>query len=152
MLKSGRPVGVNALILFHLFNVVIWFFGQTLAVIDYDMVAGWGLQEPRELLNPAIVEVNRAIALTDTLIMLPLFCVAAVGLLGMRFYGTVASWLVLGLTLYWPVISWTAQFFYASAGIQHAPTPMINILLPGTLWIIAARGIWYLYRNRELFD
>lgn len=152
MTRSSRPVGVNALILFHLFNIIIWLIGQTLAVFSYDMVAELGLQEPRELLNPAIVETNRAIGLTDTLIMLPLFCVALFGLLGMRFYGAVASWLVLGLTLYWPVIFWTAQFFYATAGIQHAPTAMINVLLPGTLWVIAAWGIFYLYRNRGLFD
>lgn len=149
----GRyPAGLIVLILFHIFNLVIWFFGQTLAIFDYDMVAAWGLQAPRDLLDPAIVEVNRAIGLTDTLIMLPLFAIAAFGLLGLRFYGAVLSWVVLGLSLYWPVIFWTSQYYYAAAGIRHAPTGVVEIVLPGALWIIAAWGIWYLYRNRALFD
>ena len=84
-MQIGRyPVGVIVLIVFHLLNLVVWFFGQTLAFFYYDMVATWGLQEPRTLLDPAIVEVNRAIGLIDTLIMLPMFGVAAFGLFAMR--------------------------------------------------------------------
>lgn len=146
------PIGVFVLIVFHIFNVLIWFFGQTLAVFDYDMVAGWGLQEPRDLLDPAIVEVNRAIGLSDTLVMLPLFAVAAFGLVGLRFYGAVASWVVLGISLYWPVIFWTSQALYASAGITHAPTTGFALGISGAMWLIGAWGIWYLYRNRALFN
>ncbi|WP_299653483.1 hypothetical protein [uncultured Tateyamaria sp.] len=152
MTKSGRPIGVVALIAFHIFSTVIWFFGQTLAVFYFDMVAEWGLQEPRALVDPVIVEVNRAIGLVDTILMLPLLVVAAIGLIGMRFYGAVASWVVFGITLYWPSIWWASQFFYARTGITHAPMTMSGILIPGAAWIIAAWGIWYLYRNRALFD
>lgn len=152
-MQIGRyPVGVVFLIVFHLFNLVIWFFGQTLAFFSYDLVATWGLQEPRALLDPAIVEVNRAIGLTDTLIMLPMFVVAVFGLFAMRFYGAVASWTVLGCSLYWPVIYWTMQSQYAAGGIMHAPTTLVNIVVPGAIWLIAAWGIWYLYRQRVLFD
>ena len=108
------PIGVWIIIGFHIFSFIIWFFGQALAVVAYDTVAGWGLQGPRDQLDPAIVEVNRGIALTDTLVMLPLFIVAAVGLFRRRFYGAVASWLVFGMTLYWPVVFWCCQEFYAA--------------------------------------
>ena len=36
---------------------MLWFFGQTYAVIDSDKAAAWGLQEPRELTDPAVVVV-----------------------------------------------------------------------------------------------
>jgi hypothetical protein len=145
------PVGVKVIIGFHLFSLILWFFGQTMAVVAYDLVAGWGLQESRLLLDPAIVQVNRAIGLTDTLVMLPLFVVAGVGLVRMRFYGAVASWLAFGMTLYWPLVFWASQGFYSAADIRHAPTTAEQIILPGTLWLVAIWGSWYLFRNRELF-
>ena len=152
MTNSRRPISVMALILFHLVNVVLWFFGQTLAVFNFDMVASWGLQEPRALVDPVIVEFNRAIALADTLLLLPLFVVAAIGLMRLRFYGAVASWIVLGWSLYWPAVFWASQFFYAQTGMRHAPTGIDDLLVPGAMWIVAAWGIWYPYRHRELFD
>jgi hypothetical protein len=148
---SRLPLGVKAIVGFHIFSFVIWFFGQSGAVVAYDKVAEWGLQDPRALIDPVIVEVNRATGLTDTFVMLPLFIVAAVGLIRSRFYGAVASWLAFGMTLYWPVIFWCSQGFYAAAGIKHAPTSLGYIVLPGALFLIACWGSWYLARNRELF-
>jgi hypothetical protein len=153
MTRTSRlPLGVKVIIGFHVFSFVIWFFGQTIAVVAYDRAAGWGLQDPRALIDPVIVEINRAIGLTDTIIMLPLFIVAAVGLSRKRFYGAVASWLAFGMTLYWPVVFWCSQGFYAAAGIRHAPTQLGYIILPGSLLLIACWGSWYLGRNRELFQ
>ncbi len=149
--KPGFPAGVWVIIGFHVFSLLIWFFGQTLAIFAYDTVASWGLQGPRDQLDPAVVEVNRGIGLADSLVMLPLFIVAAIGLWRRRFYGAVASWLVFGMTLYWPVIFWCCQQFYAAAGIAHHPTSAAAVILPGALWLIAAWGTWYLARQRALF-
>ena len=149
---SKLTPGIRVIIGFHIFSLIIWFFGQTLAVFTYDTVAAWGLQGPRDLLDPAIVEVNRGIGLTDTLVMLPLFIVAAVGLFRRRFYGAVASWLVFGMTLYWPVVFWCCQEFYATGGIAHHPTSTATIILPGALWLIAAWGTWCRARHRPVFD
>lgn len=147
---SRLPLGIKVIIGFHIFSFTIWFFGQSMAVVDYNMVAGWGLQGPRALVDPVIVEVNRAIGLTDTIVMLPLFIVAAVGLLRRRFFGAVASWLAFGMTLYWPIVFWISQSFYARASIRHQPTPITAIVLPGALLLIACWGSWYLCRNREV--
>jgi hypothetical protein len=149
---SGLPLGVKVIIGFHVFSLVIWFFGQSVAVVAYDKVAEWGLQDSRALVDPVIVQVNRAIGLTDTIVMLPLFIVAAVGLIRRRFHGAVASWLVFGMTLYWPVVFWCSQGFYAAASIRHQPTPLGYIILPGSLFLIACWGSWYLARKRELFQ
>ena len=146
------PLGVKVIVGFHIFSFVIWFFGQSVAVVAYDTVAGWGLQDPPDLIDPVIKQVNRAIGLTDTIVMLPLFVVAAVGLIRRRFYGAVASWLAFGMTLYWPVMAWCSQGFYAAAAIKHSPTTMAYILIPGVLLLIACWGSWYLARIRESFQ
>ena len=146
------PFGVKFIIGFHIFSVVIWFFGQTLAVFMYDKTAEWGLQGSRAVLDPALVEVNRGIGLADTILMLPLFIVAIIGLLKRRFYGAVMSWLVFGITLYWPIIFWCTQSFYKSNGIAHQPTSLLTIILPGVIVLIAAWGSWYLARYRELLS
>ena len=70
--SSKLPRGVKVIIGFHLCSFVLWFFGQSMAVVAYDTVADWGLQGPRDLLDPVIVEVNRGIGLTDTLMRLAL--------------------------------------------------------------------------------
>ena len=145
------PLGLKVIIGFHALNLVLWFFGQSLAVVAYDMVADWGLQDKRSVIDPVIVEVNRAIGLTDTVVMLPLFVVAAVGLLQRRFYGAVASWVVFGMTLYWPVLAWASQGFYAAADIAHQPVSLAYIVVPGVAWLVACWGSWYLYHNRNLF-
>lgn len=147
---SKLPLGFKLIVGFHAVSFVLWFFGQTLAVVAYDMVAEWGLQDPRSAVDPVIVEINRAIGLTDTIIMLPLHLVAVLGLLRSRFYGAVASWLVFGITLYWPVVFWTSQGFYAAADIAHQPMLVGYVILPGVAFLVSCWGSWYLYRNRGL--
>lgn len=149
---DALPRGVKAIIVFHLFNLVIWSIGQAGALVSYDTVAGWGLQDSRDLLDPVIVQVNQGIALADTIVMLPLFLVAAVGLARRRGYGAVASWIVFGFTLYWPVVFWSSQTFYARGSTLHVPTAPVAVLLPAALMLVAAWGSWYLWRKRALFE
>jgi hypothetical protein len=148
---SKIPRGIRVIIGFHIFSFFIWSFGQTGAAINYDKTAEWGLQDPRALVDPVIVAVNRGIGLADTIIMLPFFVVATVGLLRMRFYGAVASWLAFGMTLYWPIEYWCTQGFYAAAGITHVPASPLTVVVPGVFLLVAAWGSWYLGRNRGLF-
>jgi len=120
-------------------------------VVAYDTVAKWGMQDPREALDPAIVEVNRGIGLTDFIVQIPLFLIASIGLMRLRFYGAVAAWLVLGTTLYWPVVFWCSQYFYGKEGIKYQPTAMSTHGILIIILLIAAWAIIYLYRNLELF-
>lgn len=94
------PLGIKIIIGFHLLNILLWTIGQGGAVISYDTIAQWGLQDSRELIDPVIVEVNRAIGLADMIIMIPLFLIAVIGLWRQKFYGAVFSWLALGITFY----------------------------------------------------
>ncbi len=145
------PLGIKVILGFHLFNIILWFFGQTLAVFNYDLVASWGLQDQRALIDPIIVEVNRGIALADTIILLPLFVIAFIGLLKSKIYGLITSLLAFGISLYWPVVFWSSQYFFAKEGIKHNPTQIEAIIMPGVIFIIAAWGSWYLYTNIKMF-
>lgn len=152
MADSRITLGIKLVIAFHALNLVIWFFGQTWAVFDYDQAAEWGLQDKRELVDPIIVEVNRGIGLTDTLVMFPLHIIGIIGLLRMKMFGAVCSWMVMGMGIYWPVIFWTSQFFYGKAGLMYQPAPPEFIIVPGVFAAISIWASWYLFKKRRLFD
>jgi len=92
--QAKLPFGIKFIVGFFSVSFVIWLFGQTGAVFAYDAIAAWGLQESRSTTDPALVLVNRAIGLADTIVMLPLFVVAIAGLLQRKFYGAVTRWVV----------------------------------------------------------
>lgn len=140
------PPGVKIIIGFHLLNIILWTIGQGGAVISYDTVAEWGLQDPRSLIDPAIVEVNRGIGLADMIIMIPLFIIAVIGLCRLKFYGVLFSWLALGITLYWPIVFLCSQYFYSQAGIAHKPAPVDTIIILLMLFLFAGWASWYLFK------
>jgi len=149
--KKSIPLGIKIIIGFHLLSIILWVIGQGGAVIAYDTVAKWGFQEPRELIDPVIVEVNRGIGLADFIIQIPLFILAAIGLWRLKFYGAVASWLVLGMTIYWPLVALGVQIFYGQAGVKYQPFDLGTKVL---LLLFLHFALWassYLYKNRTLF-
>ncbi len=151
-LKQSIPLGIKVIITFFVLSIILWTFGQGGAVIAYDTVAAWGMQDPRDAIDPAIVEVNRGIGLTDMIVQMPLFIIAIIGLWRLKFYGAVASWLVLGTTLYWPVVFWSCQYFYCHEGIKHHTAPLSVNLILSAIILFALWASWYLYKNRRLFE
>lgn len=146
------PLGIKIIIGFHLFNALMWTIGQGGAVIAYDTVAEWGLQDPRALLDPVIVEVNRGIGLADMVTMIPLFIIAAIGLWRLKFYGAVASWLALGITFYWPLVFLCSQYFYGQAGIKYQPTKVSVVIFLLFVLLFALWASWYLYKNYKQLE
>jgi len=137
---ADMPLGLKVILGFHVLSFLLWIFGQTGAVVAYDTVADWGFQDARESVDPTIVEVNRGVGFADTIVMLPLFILAVIGLLRGRFYGAVVSWLVFGMTLYWPTVFWSSQFFFGQSGIKHPPTPLSAVVIPAALMSVAGWG------------
>jgi hypothetical protein len=150
--KTKIQLGFKVVIGFHLLNILLWTIGQGGAVISYDTVALWGLQDAREFLNPAIVEVNRGIGLADIFIMIPLFIIAAIGLWRQKFWGAVFSWLALGITLYWPIVFLCSQFFFGQAGIKYNPTPVSTIVILSMILTFTIWASWYLAKNYKKLD
>ncbi len=146
------PAGVKVIIGFFLLSIILWTIGQGGALEAYDSVAEWGLQEPKEFVDPVMVEVNRGTGLADIIIQFPLFIIAIAGLRKFRFYGLVASWMVLGITVHWPVVAWCEKFYYSQAGLKYLPFDIGTNLI---LVIIITFAVWaslYLYKTRSLFD
>jgi len=145
-------IGIKFIIGFHILNIIIWVIGQGGAVIAYDTVAQWGLQESRETIDPVILVVNRGIGFADVIIGVPLFVLAVIGLWRMRFYGAVLSWMVLGISFYWTTVAWAKQSFYIQASIKCQP---FDIGVHGVLafvFIFSVWASWHLFRSRKLFD
>jgi len=98
------------------------------------------------------VAVNRGIGLADALIGIPLFVLAIVGLWRMRYYGVVASWMALAISLYWPTVAWAKQFYYLQDGVQCQPFGIEVHLVLTFVVLFSAWAAWYQYRKRMLFD
>lgn len=152
--KNLLPFGVKLIVGFFMASIPVWMVGQGGAVVAYDTVAAWGLQaSAREDLDPVIVEECRGIGLADVLVQVPLFVVAATGLRRLRFYGAVASWLTLGVNLYWPIVAWSKQSFFVNAGMIKVEPFTAAVHFPlAFIVLFSAWASWYLYQNRKLFD
>jgi hypothetical protein len=115
IMPSSISCGIRCIIGFCALNFILWGVAQTLAIWNYDLVASWNLQEPRSIANETVVATNQAIAMADTLIMLPLFAMSIVGLYQRKLYGVVCTWMVFGITLYWPVVWWMSRITYSKS-------------------------------------
>lgn len=148
--KKKVPIGFKLIIGFFFLNLLIFVIGQGGAVVSYDYVAKLGLQEARETVDPLIVVVNRGIGLADALIGVPLFILAIIGLWRLRFFGAVFSWMVLGISLYWPTVAWTKQAYYLRASVKCEPFNLGTHAVLAFVFIFSLWACWYLYRNRKL--
>jgi len=147
------PLGIKVVIGFFIFSIVVgWIIGQGGAVIAYDTVAAWGFHEPRENLDPVLVEVTRGIALGDVIIQVPLFALAVIGLWRLSSWGAVVAWLALGTNLYWTTIAWAKQYLQIQAGVYCQPFAIPTHSMLAFYFLFSVWASWYLYKNRKFFD
>ncbi|MCY1722312.1 hypothetical protein OU798_18305 [Prolixibacteraceae bacterium Z1-6] len=144
-------LGVKFIIGFHILNLLLFLVGQGGAVISYDTVAEWGLQEIRDTVDPVIVLVNMGIALADVIVGVPLFILAITGLWRQRYWGCVCSWMVFAISLYWTTVAWSKQYFYTQASIKCEPFTIDVHLVLAFVFLFSAWGSWYLYKKRQWF-
>ena len=150
--QKRRPLGITFIIGFHILNIIFWIIGQGGAVVDYDTAAQWGFQEPRETLDPVLVAINRGIGCADVIIGVPLFVIALIGLLGMRFYGFAFTWMVLGISFYWTTVAWVKQYFILQAGVKSLPFDIGTHSMLAFVFLFSLWASWYLFKKRALFD
>lgn len=146
------PSGIKFIVGFFILNILLFIIGQGGAVISYDSVAEWGLQEARETIDPVIVAVNKGIGFADIIVPLPLFILAVLGLWRLKFWGAVTSWMVLGISFYWTTVAWAKQYFYFTAMVKCQP---FDAVVHGTLTFVFLFSVWasfYLFKNRSMFD
>jgi len=150
--QKRLPLAIMFIIGFFILSSILWIIGQGGAVVAYDSVAELGFQHDiKETADPVIIEVNRGIAVGDVVIQLPLFILGIIGLWRLRFYGAVASWMGLGMNLYWITVAWVKQYFYVNASFKCEPFP---VSLHGVLtffFLFSVWGCWYLFKKRAIF-
>jgi len=149
--QSKISLAIKLIIGFHILNIVMWTVGQGGSVIDYDTVADMGLVAPRLTLDPFIVVINQAIGLADALIGVPLFILAVIGLWQKKFWGVVFSWMVFGISFYWPTVAWVKQYFYLDASIKCQPFDLGTHFMLAFVFLFSIWGSWYLYKNYRQF-
>jgi len=149
--QKRRPLGIKFIIGFFFLCIPLWIIGQGIAAFSYETAAELGLQVSIEGMDPALIPVSQGIALGDVILQVPLFALAAIGLLRRRFSGAVVSWLALGTNIYWPIIAWTKQYTQVLAGVDKPFGPETHGLLAFIL-IFSIWASWYLFKKRGLFD
>lgn len=150
---TNKPLslGLKVIIGFHIVSAVLWLFGQTHSIWQHEMVASWGLQTSAAETEHAVIQYDRAMAIVDTLILIPLHAMSAYGLLNREFYGVICSWMAFSLSLYWPSIFIASRYTFATGGVQTPPTDVVSASVVGFIIAFSIWGSWYqCRRNKEL--
>jgi len=147
--QNNIKLGIKLIIGFHILNLIMFVIGQGGAVVSYDTVAAWGLQEARDTTDSFIIVINRGIGFADVIIGVPLFILAIIGLWRQRFLGYVASWMVFGICLYWTGVAWSKQYFYLEASMKCEPFDIGTHIVLAFVFLFSLWGSWYLYKKRQ---
>ena len=149
--QKNLKLGIKLIIGFHILNAVMFIVGQGESVVAYDTVTEWGLvHDRRAYSDPFIIVLNKAIGLADVMVV-PIFIVAAIGLWQKRFYGLMASFIVLGINFYWTLVAWIKQYYYIQANIKCEPFGLGVHSMLSFVFLFSVWASWYLYKNRRLF-
>ncbi len=151
--QEKLKLGIKLIIGFHILNTIIFIIGQGGATIAYDTVAQWGLQHDAiKTADPFIIIINRAVGLADFLIAVPIFILATIGLMKMKFYGIMTSFMILGINFYWTAVAWIKQIFYIQNAVKCEPFAVGTHGMLAFVFLFSIWGSWYLYQNRLQFD
>ncbi len=139
MMKKARPLAFWIICVFMILSVGMLLMGQTTAVFAYDFAVRLGLQEPVDQMSPFGVAVNKAFGVSDTLIYVPLFVIALVGLIRRRRWALPVTAAVMGISAYWATTcSAIFGFVVGAPGYSFVPGLEYWITLGGYIVI----GVW----------
>ena len=148
-MNDKRKTGFWILIGIGILLNIIYLFGQTMALINYDFAVLIGLQEPASELTEVGVALNKGFGLGDTVFYMPLFIIGIIGLTKRTAWGTYAMSGAMAITVYWPVVALSTLFFAkGSEGFHFTDYSSYSVLL-SLIAIYGLWGLWFLYKNRE---
>ena len=145
----GRTTGFLFLIGFGVLLNIVYVFGLTMAVFNYDFAVSIGLQEPVNEITEIGVAQNKGFGFGDTVFYIPLFVAGIIGLLKRTTLGLFTMLGAMAVTVYWPIVGLSTVIFAIGApGWHFTDYTSYSIILS----IIALYGIWgflFLYKNRK---
>lgn len=156
---SGPGVGLAFIIGYHVLSFIIWIVLQVLSFYDFSEFASWGLPDTSECAQDGMTindgmplgTTTLGVAFADLVIMLPMMLWAVAGLITREFYGTVASLMVFGITIYRAL-----EIFWLSLTNNELITtnaiPLIERIFVYACGLISIWGSWYHWQyNKALF-
>jgi hypothetical protein len=150
-LNEKRNTGFWILISIGVLLTILLLAGQTFSLINYDLTVSLGLQESVEEISEVGVAWNEGFAFGDTVIYLPLLLIGIIGLLKRKSWGIYSMFGALAITVYWPVVI-LFTIFTGRTALNLDPDKYVSysIILP-LIAIYGLWGMWYLYKNRDIF-
>ncbi|MCK5534244.1 hypothetical protein KAI68_03935 [bacterium] len=147
-MNKTRGLGFWILISIGILLSIMFLFGQTLSLFNYDLTVSLGLQESVEEVGEIGVAWAKGFAFGDTVLYLPLLLIGIIGLLKRKKWGVYSMFGSLAITVYWPIVS-LFSIFAGKNNINLNPDKFISysIILP-LIAIYGLWGMWFLYRNR----
>lgn len=136
---SKKNIGFWILIGFGILLSFLLLFGQTLALIDYDLTVELGLQESVTEVGKVGIAYAKGFGFGDTVIYLPLLVAGIIGLLKNKNWGNFLMFGALAITAYWPLVCLYAVF---SDTVAITLTPNKYLSYSILLALIAMYGLW----------
>jgi uncharacterized membrane protein YqaE (UPF0057 family) len=137
------------LIVVAILLTIIYFFGQTMAVINYELTVYLELQEPAEEITEVGVALNKGFGIGDTIVYIPLLILGIIGMIKRKFWGLFSMAGALSITIYWPVVCLATLLFSENTpGFTFTDYTSYSIILS----LISVYGFWgmiFLYKNRK---
>jgi hypothetical protein len=151
MTSTGRPIGFWVLVVFLVVSIGLMLMGQTMAVFNYDLAVGWGLQERPEDMTEFGVQVNRAFGAADTVVNIPLMLISMIGLIFRKHWSLLVTAAFFGASAYWSVtVTFMLAFLPGVAGYNNVPGAEIWLFI-GTYMVVGVVGLFYIVlRGEEL--
>lgn len=156
---SASGVGLAFIIGYHVLSFIVWIVLQVMSFYDFNEFASWGLPDTSECsqdgmtINDGMLlgVLTLGVAFADLVIMLPLTLGAVAGLITREFYGTVASLMVFGVTIYRAL-----EIFWLSLTnnelITATPLPLIERIFVYACGLTSIWGSWYHWQsNKAIF-
>ena len=84
-------------------SIPLMLAGQTLSVFDYELTTRLGLQEARDQVGAYGVQFNKAFAVADTVVYLPLIVLSLSGLITRKRWALFTTAAFAGASIYWTV-------------------------------------------------
>mmetsp|Transcript_19845 Transcript_19845/g.32013 ORF Transcript_19845/g.32013 Transcript_19845/m.32013 type:complete len:183 (+) Transcript_19845:49-597(+) len=103
------------IIVLQLLSVVILLLGQTLAIFFYDLAVQMRLQEDGDEVGPAVVQINRAYGMADTILYIPIIVSSVLGLTWKkRRESIICTAASAGIHSYWSIQGFFTYIFEAT--------------------------------------
>ena len=148
--NTTRTTGFWVIMVMGIISLAMLLIGQLPSFINYDFSVSIGMQEPANVIGAMGVAVNKGIALSDTLIILPLLLIGLAGLWKRKPWGLFAMAGIMTYMAYWPMVCLFWFVFAKGLPDFHFTNFISYIIICSFFTLYALWALWYLYKKRKI--